>query len=139
MNVAALIAENAAAALRESRRERRRVGISTPTWTGRSGKSEPLLCYLGEHSLTFILTGTAGVPRLPGSPTPPPRFGQKVKGPVSSAGTSPATSPARPAFGSGAVSGFKGLQGAEGGAVSSSSLLAQMRERKALEEAASRR
>lgn len=91
------VAERAAAALKESRRQLRKNDIGTPTWTGRSG--------------------AAGAPR---QFTPPPRFGQPR--PSSSA-------PSSPQFGSGHVSGFK-----NGGArVSSSMLLARMRERKAME------
>ncbi|KAI9497024.1 SNF2 family N-terminal domain-containing protein [Zychaea mexicana] len=117
---ASLVAQNAAAALKESRRQRRAMGVNTPTWTGRSG--------------------TAGAPRLPGdqgTSTPPPRFGQKV---LPRFGTSSGNNPMRetrsasPQFGSGTVSGFKAGFGAGPPAMASSTLLAQMRERKALEE-----
>ncbi|KAG2223240.1 hypothetical protein INT45_006121, partial [Circinella minor] len=152
---AALVAKNAAAALKESRRQRRAMGVNTPTWTGRSG--------------------SAGAPRLPTSnqgtsSTPPPRFGQKRSvrfgspltqfepavpaSPHTSTTTTPPPSTtitttthmgnnnisnillrearsASPQFGSGTVSGFKAPSSTP---LSSSSLLAQMRERKALEE-----
>ena len=132
-----MVAKNAAAALKESRRQRRAMGVNTPTWTGRSG--------------------SAGAPRLPTtnqgpSSTPPPRFGQKRSvrfgSPVAQLGPALSASPtthtnnnnnillrearsASPQFGSGTVSGFKAPSSTS---LSSSSLLAQMRERKALEE-----
>ena len=136
-----MVAKNAAAALKESRRQRRAMGVNTPTWTGRSG--------------------SAGAPRLPTSnqgtsSTPPPRFGQKRSvrfgSPVAQFGPPLSASPtthtnnnnillrdarsASPQFGSGTVSGFKAPSSTS---LSSSSLLAQMRERKALEEGNQRR
>ncbi|KAI8388380.1 SNF2 family N-terminal domain-containing protein [Radiomyces spectabilis] len=121
---ATIIAERAAAALKESRKQRRLADIGTPTWTGRSG--------------------SAGAPRplMDRSATPPPRFGNKIKPVLSvqrsfsetrSIPSSPSNPPAR--FGSGSVSGFKGVAGPKHGVVASSSLLAQMRERKAMEQA----
>ncbi|KAI9274508.1 SNF2 family N-terminal domain-containing protein [Phascolomyces articulosus] len=135
---AALVAQNAATALKESRRQRRSMGVNTPTWTGRSG--------------------IAGAPRLPststnqGTSTPTPRFGQKVTprfGSINNANNSSnfmnlnsnnnnnnndpllrESRSASPQFGSGTISGFKASAPTP---MSSSTLLAQMRERKALE------
>ncbi|KAI8143975.1 SNF2 family N-terminal domain-containing protein [Fennellomyces sp. T-0311] len=117
---ASLIAQNAAAALKESRRQRRAMGVNTPTWTGRSG--------------------VAGAPRLSneqGTSTPPPRFGQKVKPRLAAVNNVREVRSASPQFGSGLVSGFK--EGLGRGGLSSSSLLAQMRERKALEGGSQKR
>ncbi|RCI03157.1 hypothetical protein CU098_000671, partial [Rhizopus stolonifer] len=100
------IAQRAVAALKESRRQRRQMDIGTPTWTGRSG--------------------TAGAPRyfLERSATPPaPRFGKQFNAPIGSHSAPGSPQP-------GAVSGFKSIQG--GSKASSSSLLARMRERKAM-------
>lgn len=84
--LATIIAERAAAALKESRRQRRQQDIGIPTWTGRSG--------------------AVGAPKL-------------------SKNTSPK-------FGSGNVSGFKNRDAAAA-RPSSSSLLAKMRARRAME------
>ncbi|KAI8645959.1 SNF2 family N-terminal domain-containing protein [Parasitella parasitica] len=108
---ATLIAERAAAALRESRRQRRQIDIGTPTWTGRSG--------------------TAGAPRHAlqnRADTPSPRFGQRPSFPTHSAPVSPSP---KDTFGSGNVSGFKA--NANGARPTSSSLLARMKERRAIE------
>ncbi|KAI8073751.1 SNF2 family N-terminal domain-containing protein [Thamnidium elegans] len=74
---ATIIAERAAAALKESRRQRRLIDIGTPTWTGRSG--------------------TAGAPRQQFNPSSP-KFGNKKKVGTDTIGSQP--------FGSGQVSGF---------------------------------
>ncbi|CEP17812.1 hypothetical protein [Parasitella parasitica] len=108
---ATLIAERAAAALRESRRQRRQVDIGTPTWTGRSG--------------------AAGAPRYAlqnRADTPSPRFGQRSTFSAHSAPVSPSP---QDTFGSGNISGFKA--NANGARPTSSSLLARMKERKAME------
>ncbi|GAA5816119.1 hypothetical protein MFLAVUS_009642 [Mucor flavus] len=73
---ATIIAEKAAAALKESRRQRRLIDVGTPTWTGRSG--------------------TAGAPRQ--QQFNPPKFGNKKKVGTENTGL--------PKFGSGSVSGF---------------------------------
>ncbi|GAN09141.1 conserved hypothetical protein [Mucor ambiguus] len=107
---ATLIAERAAAALKESRRQRRQMDIGTPTWTGRSG--------------------AAGAPRFAlqnRADTPPPRFGQS---PTFSTQSAPVSPSPKNAFGSGNVSGFKAMNGAR---PSSTSLLARMKERRAME------
>ncbi|KAL0145871.1 DNA dependent ATPase [Mucor lusitanicus] len=107
---ATLIAERAAAALKESRRQRRQMDIGTPTWTGRSG--------------------AAGAPRFAlqnRADTPPPRFGQS---PTFSTHSAPVSPSPKNAFGSGNVSGFKATNGAR---PSSTSLLARMKERRAME------
>ncbi|MBM6387290.1 MAG: hypothetical protein JSY10_25370 [Paenibacillus sp.] len=75
--LATIIAERAAAALKESRRQRRLIDIGTPTWTGRSG--------------------TAGAPRQQFNPSSP-KFGNKKKVGTDTIGSQP--------FGSGQVSGF---------------------------------
>ncbi|CEI92615.1 hypothetical protein RMCBS344292_06869 [Rhizopus microsporus] len=99
-----LVAQRAAAALKESRRLRRAMDIGTPTWTGRSG--------------------SAGAPRYvfqKRSETPPPRFGQSMNDDtMSDTSTS--------SFGSGIISGFKGSGNAK---PSSRTLLARIKERKA--------
>jgi DNA excision repair protein ERCC-6 len=98
------IAERAAAALKESRRQFRKNDIGTPTWTGRSGAAGAPRQFLENRAFT-----------------PLPRFGQKQR-PFESNST-----PASPSqFGSGKVSGIQ-----TGGAkLSSSTLLARMKERK---------
>ncbi|KAI8970281.1 SNF2 family N-terminal domain-containing protein [Mycotypha africana] len=123
-----MVAQNAVAALKESRRQRRQLDISTPTWTGRSGY--------------------AGAPRQlleQCTATPPPRFGRKPPGVApatpSTSSPSPASSPTAitnsaptSPFGSGILSGFKPLQQVGGAGVRppSSLLLAKLRERKGL-------
>ena len=93
-----MIAERAAAALKESRRQRKLMDVGTPTWTGKSG-----------------LAGA-------------PRFGNKSTNPF------PINNgPFNNKFGSGNVSGFKDQGTSSSPKVSSSSLLAKMRERKAME------
>ncbi|KAI8971092.1 SNF2 family N-terminal domain-containing protein [Pilobolus umbonatus] len=94
-----LIAERAAAALKESRRQRKLVSIGIPTWTGQSG--------------------AAGAPKE--FMKYPVRFGVGNR----DSNASPPTNQ----FGSGSVSGFKGKKER----VSSSTLLAKMRERRQLE------
>ncbi|KAI8098665.1 SNF2 family N-terminal domain-containing protein [Halteromyces radiatus] len=113
---ATMIAEQAAMALKESRKRTRQNGIGTPTWTGRSG--------------------FAGAPRSrsqasSSSSTPPPRFGQRSNITVFSSGLKSDSTPVSPsgnAFGKGLISGFKGSS-----VVGSSILLAQMQQRKAME------
>jgi DNA excision repair protein ERCC-6 len=86
--------------------------IGTPTWTGRSG--------------------AAGAPRQfleDRSGTPPPRFGKRS--PAFSTNSAPGSPSTNNKFGSGIVSGFKTMNG--GGKLSSGTLLARMRERKAME------
>lgn len=118
---AAIIAERAAAALKESRRQRRQMGINTPTWTGRSGAAGAPRQFLQQHK------------QRSSTSSPQPRFG--VKNAFASSSSAP-VSPIPPSpsakFGSGTVSGFKGL-GSGGPKLSSNTLLARMRERKAME------
>lgn len=85
--------------------------IGTPTWTGRSG--------------------AAGAPRgfANNSNTPSPRFGKRNAFPIDDTPT-PSTSNK---FGSGTVSGFNSRGNNQGARPSSSTLLARMRERKAME------
>ncbi|CAO0789711.1 unnamed protein product [Mucor circinelloides] len=109
---ATLIAERAAAALKESRRQRRQVDIGTPTWTGRSGAA---------GAPRFALQNRADTPS-------PPRFGQS---PTFSSHSAPVSPSPKNAFGSGNVSGFKA--NAHGARPSSNSLLARMKERRAME------
>lgn len=109
---AALVAKHATEVLKESRRERRKMGVATPTWTGRSG--------------------VAGAPVLPSnchnSPyLPSPRFGQKSLAPISPVAGTESLSPK---FGSGAVPGFGGEANSGQRAMSSQVLLAQLRKRK---------
>ncbi|KAI8583675.1 hypothetical protein K450DRAFT_268262 [Umbelopsis ramanniana AG] len=112
---ASRIADRAAEALKESRRRLNRVQIGTPTWTGRSG--------------------FAGAPRP--SSTPPPRFGSKVRPALSGQKQSSLSPSGSPRFGAGKVSGFKGIEASRKPPVASSGdLLAQMKERKALEQEA---
>jgi DNA excision repair protein ERCC-6 len=118
---ATIIAERAAAALKESRRQRRQMDIGTPTWTGKSG--------------------AVGAPRQflqQKSNTPPPRFGIKKNNNAFSTNSAPVspTLSTNNKFGSGFVSGFKGLGGG-GLKLSSNTLLARMRERKAMESGVS--
>ncbi|KAI9343810.1 SNF2 family N-terminal domain-containing protein [Pilaira anomala] len=101
---ATIIAERAAAALKESRRQRRLIDIGTPTWTGRSG--------------------TAGAPRQSSNHNIPLKFGNKKK---LSFPTDNDTAPSL--FGSGKKSGFS-----KGNKLSSGTLLARMKERKTMEE-----
>ncbi|GAB5590463.1 DNA repair protein rhp26 [Umbelopsis nana] len=78
--------------------------------------------------------GLAGAPR--GTPTPPPRFGSKVR-PSLGAQRQSSTSPSgSPRFGAGSMSGFKGISSTRSPLASSSDLLTQMKERKALEQEA---
>ncbi|KAK4517380.1 uncharacterized protein ATC70_000715 [Mucor velutinosus] len=107
---ATLVAERAAAALKESRRQRRQMDIGTPTWTGRSGAA---------GAPRFALSNRAA--------TPPPKFGQS---PAFSTHSAPVSPSPKNAFGSGNVSGFKAMNDAR---PSSSSLLARMKERRAME------
>lgn len=109
--LATVIAERAAAALKESRRQRRQVDIGTPTWTGRSG--------------------AAGAPRgfSANKNTSSPRFGKKNAFPMNDTPTSSNYNK----FGSGNVSGFNSRVNNQDARPSSSTLLARMRERKALE------
>ncbi|KAI9249005.1 SNF2 family N-terminal domain-containing protein [Sporodiniella umbellata] len=97
-----MIAQRAAAALKESRRIRRMTDVSNPTWTGRSG--------------------TVGAPKNFEKSTDRPRFGisnqKDGKDVVSS-------------FGTGSISGFKSAGHPK---PSSTSLLARIKERKALNE-----
>ncbi|KAI8378590.1 SNF2 family N-terminal domain-containing protein [Blakeslea trispora] len=108
------VAERAAAALKESRRQRRQMDIGTPTWTGRSGAAGAPQYFLKQQR----------------SSTPPPsqRFGKHLS-------TNPSSTQSLPGspkgFGSGAVSGFKAMNG--GSRMSSNLLLAKMKERKAME------
>ncbi|KAI8060927.1 SNF2 family N-terminal domain-containing protein [Gongronella butleri] len=111
---ASLIAEQAAKALKESRKRTRLNKVGTPTWTGRSG--------------------IAGAPQG----TPPPRFGQKANAPASSASIlanmsskRAESAPSSPTghFGKGNLSGFKGTT-----SIGSSTLLQQMRQRKEMEK-----
>ncbi|CAO3692442.1 unnamed protein product [Umbelopsis ramanniana] len=112
---ASRIADRAAEALKESRRRLNRAQIGTPTWTGRSG--------------------FAGAPR-PAS-TPPPRFGSKVRPALSAQKPSSLSPSGSPRFGAGGMSGFKGIEaGRKPPVASSSDLLTQMKERKALEQEA---
>lgn len=109
---AALVAKHATEVLKESRRERRKMGVATPTWTGRSG--------------------VAGAPVLPsnchGSPyLPSPRFGQRS---LAATSTVERTESLSPKFGSGAVPGFGSEASGGSRALSSQVLLAQLRKRK---------
>lgn len=97
--------------MKESRRQRRQVDIGTPTWTGRSGAAGAPL---------YALQNRAN--------TPPPRFGQR---PTFSTHSAPVSPSPKNAFGSGNVSGFKA--NANGARPTSNSLLARMKERKAME------
>lgn len=85
--------------------------IGTPTWTGRSG--------------------AAGAPRgfINNSSTPSPRFGKRNAFPINDTPTSSTSNK----FGSGTVSGFNSRGNNQGARPSSSTLLAKMRERKAME------
>jgi len=98
--------------LKESRRQRRQVDIGTPTWTGRSGAA---------GAPRFALQNRADTPS-------PPRFGQS---PTFSSHSAPVSPSPKNAFGSGNVSGFKA--NAHGARPSSNSLLARMKERRAME------
>ncbi|KAG1224825.1 hypothetical protein G6F35_003779 [Rhizopus arrhizus] len=106
-----LVAQRAAAALKESRRLRRAMDIGTPTWTGRSG--------------------SAGAPRYVFNKKPEtPRFGQSMEDGRGMPNGSSSSSPSSPSFGAGVVSGFKG----SGTKPSSKSLLAKIRERKLMRD-----
>lgn len=97
--------------MKESRRQRRQVDIGTPTWTGRSGAA---------GAPRFALQNRAN--------TPPPRFGQS---PTFSTHSAPVSPSPKNAFGSGNVSGFKA--NANDARPTSNSLLARMKERRAME------
>lgn len=75
------------------------------------------------------MIGYAGAPQQ-GTMTPPPRFGQKVRADFTSRSESPTpSSEASARFGSGAMSGFRTVGSDASAPVSSSMLLAKMRER----------
>lgn len=81
------------------------------------------------------MIGFAGAPR-PAS-TPPPRFGSKVRPALSAQKPSSLSPSGSPRFGAGGMSGFKGIEaGRKPPVASSSDLLTQMKERKALEQEA---
>ncbi|KAG0175755.1 hypothetical protein DFQ29_007055 [Apophysomyces sp. BC1021] len=118
---ATLIAERAAAALKESRRQRRAEEIGIPTWTGRSGSAGAPSRFFEQRSAST-----------------PPRFGQRINPASPSAqgkllpGLS--SSPSRsPQFGSGLLSGFKEPANPTSSNIGSGLLLSRMRERKAME------
>ncbi|KAF7729838.1 hypothetical protein EC973_003572 [Apophysomyces ossiformis] len=116
---ATIIAERAAAALKESRRQRRAVGINVPTWTGRSGSAGAPARFLEQRPQST-----------------PPRFGQTLNPSLPSGQSKPlsgSSSPNSPRFGSGVLSGFKESTHNTTPTIGSSMLLAQMRERKALD------
>ncbi|KAI9322570.1 SNF2 family N-terminal domain-containing protein [Dichotomocladium elegans] len=107
---ASLIAQNAAAALKESRRLRRKMGVSMPTWTGRSG--------------------IAGAPAHASSSTPPPRFGQIVRTSTSPIAKEREAKSLSPHFGSGLIPGFaSNIRETSKEPPSSGFLLARLRER----------
>ncbi|KAI7868322.1 SNF2 family N-terminal domain-containing protein [Spinellus fusiger] len=119
---ATLIAERAAVALRESRKYRKVANIGTPTWTGRSGSvGAP------RH---FIESSSSSSSSL--------RFGQKSSMAFTSNKSTLSTHQALK-FGTGSVSGFNSTSstststGNRSSPASSSSLLAQMRERREME------
>ncbi|ORY92326.1 SNF2 family N-terminal domain-domain-containing protein [Syncephalastrum racemosum] len=97
------IAQMAKETLHQSRKERRRMPVNIPTWTGRSG--------------------TIVMPRR--SKSPQPRFGRVTSQGVSSPGSA-AASPKQARFGSGAISGFAGSAGSKKDTPSTSSLLSAM-------------
>lgn len=103
------IAERAAAALKESRRQLRKNEISIPTWTGRSGAAGAPRQFVENRAFT-----------------PPPRFGQQRVNDTLMSNSTPSSPMGK--FGSGNVSGFKN----GGTKAASSTLLARMRERKAM-------
>lgn len=118
VTLASIIAERAAAALKESRKQRRQMDIGTPTWTGRSGVAGAPLQFLNNKNSN--------------SSTPSPRFGNKNTNAFS---TNSAPGSPSSLFGSGIVSGFKGSNSnSSSPKPSSGSLLAKMRERKAMLE-----
>ncbi|KAI9305314.1 SNF2 family N-terminal domain-containing protein [Cunninghamella echinulata] len=107
---ATMIAEKAAAALKESRKRTRLNDIGTPTWTGRSG--------------------IAGLPKQSMSLPSSPRFGQKLKTPMAVTNSEQISqSINKNTFGKGLVAGLKGS-----GPLGSNVLLAQMRQRKEMEK-----
>ncbi|KAI8334007.1 SNF2 family N-terminal domain-containing protein [Chlamydoabsidia padenii] len=110
---ASMIAERAAAALKESRKRTRLNAIGTPTWTGKSG-------YAGSP-----------ISRPSSTSTPPPRFGQRSAllpgfGSAPKSDSAPVSPSSDNGFGKGAISGFKGPNKLVG----SNTLLAQMKQRK---------
>ncbi|KAI8368638.1 SNF2 family N-terminal domain-containing protein [Choanephora cucurbitarum] len=108
------VAERAAAALKESRRQRRQMDIGTPTWTGRSGAAGAPQYFLKQQRSS--------------TPPLPQRFGKHLSTNSSSTQSLPGSPKG---FGTGTVSGFKSMNG--GSRMSSSLLLAKMKERKAME------
>lgn len=102
--IAQRIAQMAKETLHQSRKERRRMPVNIPTWTGRSG--------------------TIVMPRR--SESPQPRFGRVTTYGVSSPAGSGGGSPKQARFGSGAVSGFAGSAASKKDTPSTSSLLSAM-------------
>ncbi|KAK5808776.1 DNA repair and recombination protein RAD26 [Linnemannia elongata] len=127
------VAERAMAALRESRKRRRRQDLDVPTWTGKSGTAGAPKLYLMHQQDN---ERSASQSSSPSSSGPKPRFGT-----VNTFNPNVASNEAvAPRFGRGAagaskpVSGIGSSAAVAGGTLKSSSLLAGMLERKRLEQ-----
>ncbi|KFH66590.1 hypothetical protein MVEG_07115 [Podila verticillata NRRL 6337] len=117
------VAERAMAALKESRKRRRRQDLDVPTWTGKSGTA-------GAPKM-FLMQQLDNERRQASSSSTKPRFGTaNTFNPVVSDPISSSSSSSR--FGRGTGAGF-GSAG-NGSSSSSSSLLAGMLERRRLEQ-----
>lgn len=121
------------AALRESRKRRRRQDLDVPTWTGKSGTAGAPKLYLMHQQDN---ERSASQSSSPSSSGPKPRFGT-----VNTFNPNVASNEAvAPRFGRGAagaskpVSGIGSSAAVAGGTLKSSSLLAGMLERKRLEQ-----
>ncbi|KAF9190782.1 hypothetical protein BGZ50_009833 [Haplosporangium sp. Z 11] len=129
------VAERAMAALKESRKRRRRQDLDVPTWTGKSGTA-------GAPKL-FLMQQEDQDRRQQSSTSPKPRFGTfNAFNPNVAATMQQSTSPR---FGRSTAAGDTGISRAQSGfgsgtssagLTSSSSLLAGMLERKRLEQEA---
>ncbi|KAF8927734.1 hypothetical protein BGZ47_001967 [Haplosporangium gracile] len=127
------VAERAMAALRESRKRRRRQDLDVPTWTGKSGTAGAPKLYLMQQE-----DNERSAPQSsPASSGPKPRFGTINTFNQNLASTS---NDASPRFGRAAagtsrpVSGIGSSATVASGTPKSSSLLAGMLERKRLEQ-----
>ncbi|KAL1924938.1 uncharacterized protein VTP21DRAFT_4592 [Calcarisporiella thermophila] len=112
------VANRALSALRESRRQRNQLAVGVPTWTGRygaAGAPRSLLENACQNSPAKLSSSS-------------PRFGQKPSA-TPAANSAAASTSNRSRFGSGTISGFLREGPSNRGGVSSSVLLAGMRER----------
>ncbi|KAF9380668.1 hypothetical protein BGX21_002290 [Mortierella sp. AD011] len=127
------VAERAMAALKESRKRRRRQDLDVPTWTGKSGSAGAPKTFLLQQQDNERISQSSS----PSSPSPKPRFGTANMFNPSVAATLNNSGSTK--FGKSVGVGLNRRQSglgstSSGGATSSSSLLAGMLERKRLEQ-----